>query len=436
MALPSASARLVVVGVNHRTSSVALRDRLFVADAEMPAFLGELRRAGIDQGLVMSTCDRIEVEAADPDPGAAAKKIVSLFVARAGLAADDLRHQLYVLEEGAALRQIFAVAAALDSQVIGEPQVLGQIKEAHRRSRAAGMVGSELEAALQAAYGTAKRVRSETAIGERPVSLASAAVQLARDVHGDLSRCGGLLIGPGEMGELMVEHLRAAGLRDLALAGPGPAQAAETARRLACHLVAFDALADALAQADLVVSAAGTGRHLITAAMMAGALERRRRRPVLVLDLGVPADVEPAVEALDGAFRYDLDDLERVAMSGRATREAAAAEAWAIVDAELAAFERDRAERTAVPAISALRRHFETERARALQAAGNDAARATELLVNRLLHGPSETLRQMAGAATADAPDRRRAEILLRRLFRLDDSAMSSGAAGDEEKKS
>jgi glutamyl-tRNA reductase len=412
--------RLLVVGTNHRSSPAAFRDRVFIADSEMPMFLAELRRAGFDQALVMSTCDRIEVQALHASPDAAAMQLTDMLSARAGVKATSLRQEVYALRGAAALKHVFAVASALDSQVVGEPQVLGQVKDSLRRAQEAAMSGPELDTLMQAILAAAKRVRSETAIGQRPVTLASAAVQLARDVHGDLARCRALLLGTGEMGELMAEHLRGAGIANLTVAAPVVARAEELARRLSCHVSAIEALEEALAASDIIVTAAGTGRFLVTPAMVDAAMRRRRRKPLFFIDLGVPVDVDPAVEKLDDVFRYNIDDLEHATMSGRAAREAASAEAWTIIDAELAAFRRDRAERAAVPAIAALRRQFELERARALREAGGDAARATELLINRLLHGPYQALREIAAADAEGADEQQRAERLLIKLFGLD----------------
>jgi glutamyl-tRNA reductase len=420
------TARLFAAGIDHRSSALELRDRIFIAEAELPGFHAELRRAGIAQAIVLSTCDRIEVLGAHEDPAAAAVAVHALLAARAGV--PSLHGHAYALADAAALRRIFGVAAALESQVLGEPQVLGQVKAAHQTAQGAKLMGPELEHALQAAYAAAKRTRSETAVAQRPVTLASAAIQLARDVHGDISRSAGLLVGSGELGELLVEQLKSAGLRSLAVTGPHPVRAEKTARRLACHVFAFSELETRLADADIVVTALGSGKHVIAAAAMDRVMLRRRRRPVFIVDLGVPADVEAAVESLDGVFRYDLDDLEHVTMTGRASRGAAAADAWAIVEQEMAAFARGRAERDAVPAVTALRQHFEAVRAQVLRQADGDAARATELLVNRLLHDPSEVLRQIAAGENADVADSDVAARVVAALFRLDE-------ARKEEKK-
>ena len=412
--------RPVVVGFSHRSSPAPLREQLFVADDEMTGFLADLRASGVSQVVMLSTCDRIEAQAMAGDAGAFAETFLRILGSRCGLAASEIGRHAVFLSGPEALRHVFAVAASLESQVVGEPQVLGQVKEAHRRARDAGLIGPELDTVLQAAYAAAKRVRSETAIGERPVTLASAAVQVARDVHGDLAASTTLLIGAGDMGELLLEHLRAAGIKRLLVAGPNPARAAEIARTVKGHLADFEPLAATLAEADIVVTAAGTGRFLIGCSDAAEALRLRRRRSMLFIDLGVPADIDPTIEKLDGAFRYDMDDLERVALSGRVSREEAASEAWAIVDAELQAFARDRAGRSAGPAITALRRHFEEHRARVLVEAGGDAARATELLINRLLHDPSEALRRLA--SDADPERRREVERLIAELFGLQEN--------------
>ncbi|WP_158046760.1 glutamyl-tRNA reductase [Skermanella pratensis] len=413
-----ASSELVLVGANHRSSSGAVRDLICTEETEVPGVLARLRAAGLTEMLWLSTCDRVEVLAASCDPAGAASVAASALAERAGMTAQALAPELYTLTGGDAVRHLFAVACSLDSQVVGEPHVLGQVKAAHRASITAHATGPELEAVLQAAYAAAKRVRTETAIAERPVSIAAAAVQTARDIHGDLDRSAALLIGLGDMGELMVDALREAGLPRLTVAARVDRRAEAAARRLGCHHVPIDDLDTALVSADIVVTAAGLGRYILSADRMEAVLKKRRRRPVFVIDTAIPGDVDPAVGGLEGVFVYDLADLERVALEGRATREAAAAAAWAIVDQAVAAFARGRAERAAVPAVAALRGHFEAVRSRLLaDHAGADPAEATRLLVNRLLHDPSQVLRAMAASHDMEQVE---AERLLRRLFRLD----------------
>jgi glutamyl-tRNA reductase len=417
----SSPGRPVIVGANHKSSGLMLRDRLFVEDGATPEFLDRLRRGGVTQALVLSTCDRVEVQAIDPGAGQAPDLIAGALAGHAGMAPDELDGQLYTLWDDAAVRHVFAVAASLDSQIVGEPQVLGQLKASHRLARDGGMTGGALEAVLQAAYGAAKRVRNETAIGERPVSIAAAAVQIAREVHGDLDRCTGLLIGAGDMGEMVARDLLWAGLTQLTVTHPAARRAEEVARTLDAHVAAYDTLAAVLAEADIVLAAVGRRRHVLTGDMVTAALGLRRQKPMFIIDAAIPGDVEPAVNRIDAAFLYDLGDLEGVAMGGRADREAEAQAAWRIIDTEVENFLRGRAERGAVPALNRLRAHFEETRAEVLATAGQDADKATRLLVNRLLHVPSQVLRDEAAGSGGDdeAAEWRIMERTLRRLFRL-----------------
>lgn len=405
---------LLVIGANHRTSPLAWRDRFTLMEVELADELDRLRGKGFCEAVLIVTCDRIELvstNTAEPLRARFAEHLAE----RLGESVERVTAALYVHRGAAALRHLFSVASALDSLVIGEPQVAGQLRAAHRVASEAGLVGGALEAAFQAAYVAARRVRRETTIALRPVSMAAAAVELAREVHGDLDRSTVLLIGPAEIGELMAEHFRRVGVRQLLVSGPGAASDL-LAQRLGATLVPFAELADGLAEADIVIASVGSVRRVLTAAAMETALRRRRRRPVFVIDAAIPPDVEPAVNDLDGAFLYTLDDLERSAMAGRAGREAAAAAAQTILDAELEGFERRRAERSAVPAVTALRAHFEAMRSAVLrEQPGLDAEAATRLLVNRLLHAPSEALRGLV-AAEGDAAA---AEALLRRIFQL-----------------
>jgi glutamyl-tRNA reductase len=432
MARPSSeSVEPVVVGVSHKTAPAALRDRLFAEEAELPILLAALQASGLDQAVLLSTCDRTEIQTVAANADAAVAVISRFFAQRAGVPVEELLAAAYRLEGEAALRHVFAVAASLDSAVVGEPQVLGQVKEAHRLAKAAGLVGTELDRLLQAAFAAAKRVRSETAIAERAVSVAAVATQLARDLHGDLGRCAGLILGAGEMGEFLAEHLRQAGFGRWTVAHGSLRRAVLAARRFGGHFVGLGELEPALAQADVVLAALGTGRTVIDAAMVRAALRARRRRPILFIDAAVPCDVVPDVASLDGAFLYDLDDLERLALEGRAGRSAAAAQAWAINDSAAAALRAARAARQAVPALVALRRRFEVARAEVLANGGDvDAAEATRLLINRLLHDPSQALRRLA----AEGGEGPAAEALLRRLFELNHMEPPEAAVGDEEK--
>jgi glutamyl-tRNA reductase len=406
--------RPLVVGANHRSSSAATREALFVAESAVPGFLDRLRAAGLAQALVMSTCDRVEVQAAHGDPAEAARAIIRALAEASGIEAGALARELYVLTDADAVRHVFRVAAALDSQVVGESNVAGQLKDSHRMAQERGMTGSELESVLQAAYAASKRVRSETSIGEGAVSTAAAAVEIAREVHGDLARCAALLIGGGEMGSLIAERLRASGLGRLTVTARSAGRAEMLARQWSCHHAPFAGLDAALAEADIVIAAQAAGGTLVRADAVRAALAKRRHKPVYLIDAAVPADIEIAAGQLDGAFLYHVDDLEDLALRGLAGRDRAAEEARDIVEREVEAFLGDRAGRAAAPLVAALRAHFAAVRDAALAEAKGDAERATRLMMNRLLHEPSSALRRIAGAGSGAE-----AEALVRTLFGL-----------------
>ena len=410
------SPRLMAIGANHRSASLSVRDQLFVDDAIAARFLADLKERGLHEALVLSTCDRVEVWASHQDGDVVQAQVTAALALRLSVPPAALGAQLYRHDGGAAVRHCFAVTAALDSLVIGEPHVLGQVKAALRLARDAGTVGPELDTVMQAAFAAAKRIRTETRIGEGPVSIAAAAVQMARDLHGDLARCSALLVGAADMGELVAESLLAAGLGRLVVTAPRASRAEALAASLNGNVIAFDTLREALPDADLVVCAVGTRNIVLTTDMIQAALKKRRRRPVFLVDAGIPGDVEPAVNRIDGAFLYDLADLERVAQEGRAGREQAARAAWALLEAEVAAFLRGRAARVAVPAIVALRQRGEELREAALAESGGDAEQATRLLLGRLLHAPTEAMKD---AAVGDA-EWQSLEKTLRKLFRLE----------------
>ncbi len=393
---------LVIVGANHRTASVGVRDQLFVDDAEAALFL---RALNLPEVLILCTCDRVEAWSWGGDP--------DLLIAALRGRSDDA--PLYTLTGDEALEHAFIVTAALDSLIIGEPQVPGQVKAAARLARLAGTIGSGLEGILDAALSAAKRVRSETAIGEGPVSIAAAACQLARDLHGDLSSRRAVLVGAGDMGELVAEALLTAGLGHLDVTAPRASRAETLARTLNAHVIPFDQLTETLPQADLVLSAVGGLTVTFSADRVARALKARRRRPVFLIDCAIPGDFDPAVNRLDGAFLYDLADLERVALKGLSSREQSAVTARAIIAEEVAAFGKERTARKAVPILVDLRRWFEEQRLGVLDE-NLPSSEATRLLINRLLHNPSEVLKEAAAAGE----DWEAMERLLKKLFRLE----------------
>jgi glutamyl-tRNA reductase len=386
------ASRLCLVGVNRRSAGAALCERLFAEEFDPGGLLARLGSApgdgGLAEAMVLATGERLEVAALADDPPAAVATVTEALAEETGTLAADVGAQSFHCLGAEAARHFFAVAAALDSQGLGEPQILDQVKEGHRRALEAGVAGSGLTALLLAAEAAAGRVRAETALAEQSVSIAASALLVARDVHGALDRRGALLIGLGEIGEFMAAELIEAGIGNLVVAHPSVARAEAAARRLGCHFRPWEQLDEALISADIVVAAMGTGRYTVNAPRAEAVLKRRRREAIFFIDAAVPEDVDPAVASLDGAYLYDLEDLERVALGGKSDRAPETATAWRILDEELAAFMRGAAEGDAGPMSSDLRRRFEAARSEVLAEGPASAEDATRRLIERLLRDP------------------------------------------------
>jgi len=423
--------RYIVVGLSHDAAPGHVHPGLFTETPDYDSLLADLRAAGFAEGTVIATCERVEVATLTGDGPAAEDALARLMAGWSGLDPATIAPCLRVAHAGHALRHLFAVVSALDSAVPGDPDVPGQVRAALRAARARGMLGGGLDSAFQAAFGVAKRVRGETALGEKPVSIAAAAVQVAGEIHGDLKRTALLLVGLGEMSELMAWQFRASGVGRLTIAHPTERRAESVAARQAAHVHPWSDLDSALPDADIVVAALGEGRHTVTREQVRRALKKRRQRPMFLVDAAVPGDIDPGVDGFDAAFRYEFTDLEHIAATGLVERETAAVDAWRILDAELDAFQARQQEREAVPTLVALREHAEAVRAEVLADGKLDAETATRKLLQRLLHTPTRTLRR---AARESEGDRAELEAALRRLFALDDEAgMRDTRGGDQD---
>lgn len=388
-----------------------LRERLQGDSGDVVRLLGRCREAGLDQALVIATCDRCEVWCTTSEPNSTVDSLVPLLAEAADLSAPDLIPQLHRLENAAAYRYAFAVAASLESQIVGEPQVLGQIKELHQLAQRVGMSGPELDRIMDVAYQTAKRVRNETGIAGQSVSMASCVLSVLKQMHGDLGSLSALLVGDGDMAQLIHEQVSVAGVHRWTMIHMMDRRAESWAARNQSHWLPMEKLPEALQASDLVVTALDAGRHVLVPAAVETALRKRKRRPILFVDAAVPGDIDPEVNKIDDAFLYALEDLERLAMAGRQHRSDAAEAARQIVEQCVAAFERQLEVTSVAPLIDELRRSFERQRAEILNQPGLDAAEATRRLVNRLLHRPTMELKAAVPA--------RDLEIALRRLFGL-----------------
>jgi len=412
--------RLLLLGVNARTVAAGLRGPLFAEEPDQARLIAALQALGCEEGLVLATCERLEFLVVTRPGQRAAGQLLQLIAGAAGCAPAELAGQSYCHLGEEALRHLLAVAASLESQVLGEPQILGQVKRSFRLTQEAGLAGPFLGAAAQAAFAAAKRVRRDTPIGQQASSMTLAAVQVARDLFGRFDGLKLLWLGLGEMGEMLSEDFAAAGVTQRLVMHPSARRAEAVAQRLGCNFAPWEELDLHLGDADIVLSDAGSGRFTLLKQQVAAALKRRRHRPVLLIDAGVPPDIEPGSSELDDAFVYDLDDLERLASRQSGGRAAASALAWGIVEDELAAFLRGQAERSATPSVVALRRHFEAVRREVLQNGEPDAEAVTRRLINKLLHGPSEALRRSVAEDPARAAE---LEVMIRRLFELPEGA-------------
>jgi glutamyl-tRNA reductase len=408
-----------VLGINHKTAPVALREKVAFSEDRLLAALRALRQElAVAEVVILSTCNRTEVYWA----GSASGAELSQWLERHHGNNLDLTSSLYVHQEQRAVTHAFSVASGLDSMVLGEAQILGQLKDAYRVAHEAGSTGPSLNKLFQAAFSAAKRVRSETRIGENAVSLASATVSLARRVYSDLSAHTALMVGAGDMNALTARHFMSAGVKRMVIANRTLGRAQTLAAELNAHSVGLEDLDKELAQADIVITCTASPVPLITKRAAETAIRSRRRRPIFMVDLAVPRDIDPAVADLEDVYLFSIDDLQQLVDENRQQRELAADGARLLIDEEVARFLNESRAHDAGPTIRALRQQAEeirlhtVEQARRQLAAGKSADEVLEYLANtltnRLLHTPTQALRQAAELA-----DSTLAEAVIRALI-------------------
>jgi glutamyl-tRNA reductase len=390
---------LHVLGLNHVSAPLEVREKVaFPADRQAQALADLASQPGVAEAVLVSTCNRTEIYFR-ADDSAAARRWLEGQAARAGL---DIGPHLYMHSDEAAVRHAFRVAAGLDSMVLGEPQILGQVKESVRNAENAGTLGQLLGGVFRKTFSVAKQVRSETALGGESISMAAAALKLAQNIFGDLSRTSIVLVGVGEMVELAATYFVAQRPASVKVANRTLARGEEFAERFGGTAISLAELPDRLHEFDIVVTGTASTLPILGKGMFERALKARRRRPIFVVDFAVPRDVEPEVSKLEDVFLYTIDDLGSVVSEGRERRQSAAAEAEAIVAAQVSAWSEWQAARGAGPAIVELRRradqYRETElgKARARLAKGEDPAAVIDALArglaNKFLHHPSQAL--------------------------------------------
>ena len=415
---------LVLVGVNHTTAPIEVRERLSIPAPRLPDAVRSLaHQPGVREAMVLSTCNRVEFltyqEPGQPSASAAVLRFLHDYCA---VAPETVEPHLYEFREREAMRHLFRVASSLDSMVVGEPQILGQVKDAYTTAREAGVVSGSLDPLLQRAFSVAKRVRTETQIGSSSVSIASVAVDLARKIFGSLQGKTVLLVGAGKMSELAARHLIQQGATSILVANRTQEKAALIAGQIAeqisaqiannpaaigctTEVVPFERLHEQAGRADIVITSTGSPQHIFTRAHGQKFLDKRRHRPMFFIDIAVPRDVDPKLNDVEGAFVYDIDDLQQVAAAHLADRSRETAAAEKIVTTEVEKYHGDLQVRGAVPAIVALQENAEllrqAELAKAVKRLGDltpeqqaalDAL--TRSLTAKLLHPQIVSLRK------------------------------------------
>ena len=401
---------LFVAGMNHRTAPVAMREQLALEEEKIREILADLSGRGLLQEvMILSTCNRVEVYGVAAVPGEARSQAFSQLGSHRGVAWRELEPLLYTATGDEAALHAFRVAASLDSMVLGEPQILGQVKDAFALAQSAGTAGPVLHALMSQAFSAAKRVRSETLVGRLAVSISYAAVELARRIFEGLEGKAVLLVGAGEMSELAARHLIDHGALPIYVANRTWSRAEELARGLGGVPVPFDQLEATLARVDIVITSTAAPEPVVTAAQVRAALHARRGRPLFFIDIAVPRNVEPAVNDLEGAFCYDIDDLRAVVESNLKERQREAQRAQALLKREVDKFVGRLQQLEVVPTIVSLRekleaiRRAELERALArLPGAAEDTRRVMDALsqaiVNKVLHAPMVKLKDSSRA--------------------------------------
>jgi glutamyl-tRNA reductase len=407
---------LLAVGINHKTAPVELRERLAFGTDELRAALQGLQvTAELGEVMIVSTCNRVEVYAAAPSWARCGERVLQSLANLRGVPLADLQQHTFVRGEQAAASHIFRVAASLESMVVGEPQILGQVKDAFELAQREGTVGSVLDRCLSSAFRAAKRVRTETEIARGAASVPSVAVELARSIFGELTGCGALLVGAGEMAQQAGLHLKAGGVAELTVVNRSAARGEALAAEIGGRYTPWDQLELELRRADIVVTSTGSQLPVINRDLLKRVMKARRGAPIFLVDIAVPRDVDPEVTRLEQVFLYNIDDLQGIVHDNLRGRSAEAERANAMVEQEVAQFVQWQRSRGVGPLIKALqaqgRSVVEAELSRLrgrLQGLTPEQVRSIETLANgiaqKLLHRPMTALRQAASGA-AEGPD-------------------------------
>ncbi|MBF0109742.1 MAG: glutamyl-tRNA reductase [Magnetococcales bacterium] len=423
--------KILIVGLNHKTAPVAVREKIAPDPDQQTQWLRELTELpDIAEGLLLSTCNRFEVWLVCRRVDHAQAVTIRLLAQKSHIPVELLEPHLYIHEEAAAVAHGFRVASSLDSLVVGEAQILGQVKQAWQRASETGSCGSILGRYCHQVFKIAKKVRSETGLAKNPVSIASVAVALARKIFGSLQGHVCLLIGAGEMCELAARHLAGQGVRIL-VANRTLERARELAQQFDGDAFGLESLERRLFEADIIISSTGATRPIVTADMVQAALRQRRYRSQFYIDIAVPRDLAPEITQIDNAFLYDIDDLENISRDNRKDRDREIVAAQAIIHAGVDEFISWARSRDVVPTLVALRQSLESIRDQEVEKTlkgwtnldSQDRERVVNLarvLVNRILHVPLTQLREQGSG-----PQGALLVETTKRLFRLEDDSQT-----------
>ncbi|MGZ5494576.1 MAG: glutamyl-tRNA reductase [Thermoanaerobaculia bacterium] len=414
-------ANLILVGLNHRTAPVNVRERLNVAESKLPELTRSLRALpDVEGAALLSTCNRVEaIVSADTED--VIESVVNWMAAHAAEERATLEKHLYILRYGDVVRHLFRVASGLDSMILGEPQIGGQVRKAFVVASEQATLDALLTQVFDNTMRVAKKVRTDTAIGEHAVSIPYAAVELAKKIFGDLRGLRVLLVGAGDMGELTAEHLHEQDVKQVFVANRAYERAVELAQRFHGEAVQFESIEDRLAACDIVIASTAAPHYVIEPAHVRRALDVRRNRTLFLIDLSVPRNINPAIAKVEGAYLYNVDDLQHVAEANLELRQQEAEQAEQIVAREVDSFRKRLMAQDAVPTIVELQQRLETIRAaevekclRKLGPVGAEQREAIEMLttqmINKILHYPILQLK--------DAPEEPHERESLRKTIR------------------
>lgn len=426
---------LVAVGINHKTAPVELREKVASSAEDLHELLLALRQdAGLQEAMIVSTCNRVEIFGVCRGWAQAGERSLRVLAEHRGVAPESLLHHSFVRGSRDAIAHIFRVAASLESMVVGEPQILGQVKESFELARSHGTVGAILDRCLTSAFRGAKRVRTETAIARGAASVPSVAVDLARSIFGELSDCTALLVGAGEMSQQSGINLRSAGISSITVVNRSGPRGQALAAELRGHYVPWEGLSEQLARADIVITSTGSQHPVIDRALLRPVMRTRRGAPIFLVDIAVPRDVDPDVLKIGQVFVYNIDDLQGIVDQNLRSRETEAMRASELLEVEIDAFVAWLRGRSVGPVIQRLHEHARSVADGELARLGGRLGELTpgqrkvveslaHGIVRKLLHHPVTSLRESASGEESYAATALVSAVEV--LFKLEEESVS-----------